>query len=123
MYAFVDRGDLADVLNTFDVSSPDTPSGKRCETTVPQQALFLMNSPLVIEQVRRVVNREACQGASLDPDRVRWLYELYFQRPPTDEEIRVGLEDTAHRVAGVRPRDAPHQRSRIRELKGPGLQE
>ena len=34
------------------------PMGKRYETTVPQQALFLMNSPLVIEQVRSVVNRE-----------------------------------------------------------------
>ena len=57
----MDRGDLEEVLNTFDFASPDTPMGKRYETIVPQQALFLMNSPLVIEQVRNVVNRDAFQ--------------------------------------------------------------
>ena len=57
---------------------------------MPQQALFLMNSPLVIEQVRSVVNRDAFQNAASDEARIRCLYELFFQRPPTDEEIRAG---------------------------------
>jgi len=52
--------------------------------------LFLMNSPLVIEQVRNVVNRDAFQNASSDEDRIRFLYELFFQRPPVDEEVRAG---------------------------------
>jgi len=92
VYGFVDRGDLADVLNTFDFPSPDAPSGRRYETIVPQQALFLMNSPLVIEQVRRVVTREAFQNATSDEARVIWLYELFFQRLPTADETRLGLE-------------------------------
>src|SRR6185436_5914373 len=45
VYGFVDRGDVTEVLNTFDFPSPEAPAGKRYETTVPQQALFLMNSP------------------------------------------------------------------------------
>jgi hypothetical protein len=99
VYGFVDRGDLADVLNTFDFPSSDTPMGRRYQTTVPQQALFLMNSPLVIEQVRSVVNRNAFQNAASDEERIHFLYELYFQRQPTDEEIRAGREFVAAFVA------------------------
>jgi hypothetical protein len=100
VYGFVDRGDLVEVLNTFDFPSPDTPRGKRYETIVPQQALFLMNSPLVIEQVRNVVGRDAFQNAASDEERIRFLYELYFQRPPTDEEVRAGTEFVSTFQAG-----------------------
>jgi hypothetical protein len=95
VYGYIDRGDLAEVLNTFDFASPDMPMGKRYETTVPQQALFLMNSPLVIEQVRRVVNRDEFKSNDSDTDRIRYLYELFFQRPPTEEEIQDGKEFVA----------------------------
>src|SRR2546428_1533844 len=69
--------------------------GKRYETTVPQQALFLMNSPLVIEQVRNVVNRKEFKEQKTDEDRIRYLYELFFQRLPLQEEIKNGLEFVA----------------------------
>jgi hypothetical protein len=90
VYGFIDRGDLADVLTTFDVATPNAPTGKRFTTTVPPQALFLMNSPLVIEQVRRVVARDTFQNAASDDDRIKDLYELFFQRLPTDDELRLG---------------------------------
>src|SRR5436189_6141642 len=88
IYGYVDRADLVEVLNTFDFPSPGTPMGKRYETIVPQQALFLMNSPLVIEQVRNVVNRDAFQNSTDDSARIQFLYELFFQRPPTMDEVR-----------------------------------
>ena len=78
----MDRTNPDEVLNTFDVAAPTMTMGKRYETTVPQQALFLMNSPLVIEQVRTVVNREAFQDAASDEARIAFLYELFFQRLP-----------------------------------------
>jgi len=92
IYGYIDRADLVEVLNTFDFATPDMPMGKRYETTVPQQALFLMNSPLVIEQVRDVVDRKEFRQQKTDEDRVRYLYELFFQRLPLSEEIRDGLE-------------------------------
>jgi hypothetical protein len=95
VYGYVDRSDLVEVLNTFDFPSPSAPMGKRYETTVPQQALFLMNSPLVIEQVRNVVNRDEFQDAASDDARIRYLYELFFQRPPADPEIRAGKDFVA----------------------------
>src|SRR5262249_37181983 len=90
VYGFVDRNDLNEVLNTFDFPSPSAPNGRRYETIVPQQALFLMNSPLVIEQVRNVVNREAFTNAATDEDRIKFLYSLFFQRLPTEQETGNG---------------------------------
>ena len=55
VYGRVDRSDVADVLVNFDFANPDLPSGRRYATTVPQQALFLMNSPLVVEQAKKLV--------------------------------------------------------------------
>jgi hypothetical protein len=92
IYGFIDRGDLVEELNTFDFANPASPMGKRYETTVPQQALFLMNSPLVIEQVRSVVDRADFTAQETDEARIRYLYELFFQRVPTEEEVRYGVE-------------------------------
>ena len=47
VYAFVDRQNLPGTLRAFDFPSPDLHSPQRPVTTVPQQALFLMNSPFV----------------------------------------------------------------------------
>jgi hypothetical protein len=54
-----------------------------------------MNSPLVIEQVRNVVNRDAFQDAGSDEERIAFLYELFFQRPAAEAEIRAGREFVA----------------------------
>lgn len=108
VYGYVDRSDLVEVLNTFDFPSPGAPMGKRYETIVPQQALFLMNSPLVIEQVRNVVNRDAFQNASSDDVRIQYLYELFFGRPASAEEIRDGQEFVStYQASSAVPAPAP----------------
>jgi hypothetical protein len=80
------------VLNHFDFANPDMTTGKRYETTVPQQALFLMNSPLVVEQAKSLVSRPDFRALSDGDARVQLLYELIYQRPPRPEEIKLGLE-------------------------------
>jgi hypothetical protein len=97
---------LANVLTTFDFASPNTPTGKRYTTIVPPQALFLMNSPLVIEQVRRVVNRDAFQNAASDDERIAYLYELFFQRLPSDSETSMGRDFVAKFQASPAPSPA-----------------
>jgi mono/diheme cytochrome c family protein len=92
IYGLVDRSDVSDVLVNFDFANPDLPSGRRHETTVPQQALFLMNSPLVIEQAKRLVARTDFRACLDDTARVRFLYDRIYQRPPRPEEIKLGLD-------------------------------
>jgi mono/diheme cytochrome c family protein len=57
LYGFIDRQNLPGVYRTFDFASPDTHSPFRFTTTVPQQALFLMNSPFLVEQAKQVAAR------------------------------------------------------------------
>lgn len=64
LYAYIDREDFPGLLASFDVPSPDASRAKRAETTVPQQALFLMNSKFVIEQARALAS--ACENTESD---------------------------------------------------------
>ncbi len=53
IYAMIDRQNLPSLYRTFDFASPDAHSPKRYLTTVPQQALFLLNNGQMFELARR----------------------------------------------------------------------
>jgi hypothetical protein len=95
VYGKVDRADVADVLVNFDFANPDLPTGRRHDTTVPQQALFLMNSPLVIEQAKKLVGLPEFLACSDDASRIGFLYQRIYQRPPRPEETSLGEEFVA----------------------------
>ena len=57
VYGFIDRQNLPGMFRTFDFASPDATNAQRFNTTVPQQALFMMNSPFAIEQSRKLASR------------------------------------------------------------------
>ncbi|MBI1178858.1 DUF1549 domain-containing protein [bacterium] len=107
VYGFVDRSDLLEMMNVFDFASPDMPTGKRYETTVPQQALFLMNSPRVVEQANNIVSRTEFGELKNDEARIRFLYELLFQREATMSEIALGKQFVETDVAASFEADSP----------------
>lgn len=92
LYLYLDRKNVPEVMNQFDFANPDMPTGRRYETIVPQQALFLMNSPLVIKQARNVVERKEFATLTNDRERIEYLYELLFQRTPRAEELALGRQ-------------------------------
>ncbi len=87
VYGFVERQNLPGVFRTFDFASPDTSSAQRFQTTVPQQALFLMNSPFALDQAREVLGRSDVGEIQDKEDRVRRLYAVILQRAPQEEEV------------------------------------
>jgi len=91
VYAFIDRRNPAEILTQFNFPNPSVPTGKRFFTQVPQQQLFLMNSPLVIETARKLVHSPEFQEQTSDELRVATLYLAVFQRPPTPEETKLCL--------------------------------
>jgi hypothetical protein len=91
VYAYIDRQDLPGVFRVFDFANPDASNDQRPRTTVPQQALFAMNSAFAIEQVRRLVARPEIAGEADAARRVAALYRLVLQRPPTAEEAELAL--------------------------------
>ena len=100
IYGFIDRRNLPEVYNQFDFANPDVETGKRYETIVPQQSLFLMNSPLVIEQAKNLVARADFQALTSNEDRVKLLYELIYQRDPKPVEVELGVNFVAQSPEG-----------------------
>jgi len=90
VYGFIDRQNLPGLFRTFDFANPDTTTAQRHITTVPQQALFLMNSPFVIEQARHLMQRPDVQGRRDPRDRISFLYRLLYGRDPDAAEITLG---------------------------------
>jgi len=52
VYGLVDRQNLPGMFRSFDFPVPDQCSERRAHTAVPQQTLFGLNSPFVMEQAR-----------------------------------------------------------------------
>ena len=90
IYGLIDRQNLPNMFRTFDFASPDTHSPGRFTTTVPQQALYLMNSPFVRDLVRVLAGRAEQAGG--DPShRITELYRLTLSRAPNEQELQLGL--------------------------------
>ncbi len=92
VYGFIDRQDLPNLLRVFDFASPDQSASDRPLTTVPQQALFLMNSPFVVEQAKGVLARPEVASAASETEKIAALYRVLFTRGPSDAERQVGLD-------------------------------
>jgi mono/diheme cytochrome c family protein len=91
VYGFIDRQNLPGLFRTFDFASPDVSTPQRFTTTVPPQALFLMNSPFVTEQARHLANRLDIACSLDDEKRINRMYGLAFGRPAERDEIELGL--------------------------------
>jgi hypothetical protein len=84
LYAHIDRQNLPNLFRTFDFASPDEHVAERPQTLVPQQALFLMNSPMVAEIAGSLVG--SLSAADTDT-RVTELYRKILGRTPTSNEL------------------------------------
>jgi len=87
VYGFIDRQNLPGVFRAFDFANPDVSTSQRFTTTVPQQALFFMNSPFLADQAKSLMARKELAAAKTDDDRVKQLYALAFQRLPSRDEV------------------------------------
>ena len=104
LYTLVDRENVPAVMRTFDFANPDLSIPQRTETTVPQQALFGMNHPFVVQQAKALLGRADVKGADA-ATRVRRIYGHLFQRAPRADEMEQALrfvqEDEPRVIAQV----------------------
>jgi len=106
VYGFIDRQNLPAMFRTFDFANPDTSSPQRFATTVPQQALFMMNSPFVVEQARTLVGRHEFTDAKTDDQRVQAIHRLLLQRPADKDEAQLAqqfMQAQAARAGAEKP--------------------
>jgi hypothetical protein len=91
VYGLVDRQSLPGLFRTFDFANPDQSAERRPYTTVPQQALFGMNSPFVIEQAKSLAARPELGGPIPAPESIKRLYRIVLARDPEPAELQAGL--------------------------------
>ncbi len=88
VYGLIDRQSLPGLFRAFDFAAPDQSAERRPMTTVPQQALFGLNSPFMTEQAKALAARtDKFSGEA----RVRELYRLAFARNAEAAEVQIGL--------------------------------
>jgi hypothetical protein len=88
VYAKISRHDLNGLLRLFDFPDANITSERRNETTVPQQQLFVLNSPFVIETAKALAARVQKEAPN-DAERVQRAFALAYGRPASSEEAQI----------------------------------
>ncbi len=92
VYGYIERGRIPGMLAAFDFATPDQHVPLRYTTTVPQQALFLLNSPFMAEQAQHLVERPEVNAEKDIQKRVQLLYRLVLGRAATPQETAAGIK-------------------------------
>jgi cytochrome c553 len=105
VYAYIDRQNLPGTLRTFDFASPDLMNAQRATTSVPQQALYMMNSPFVIAQAEALTDAPDFSSTTPEERHVQMLYERVLARRATPAEVNTAIEYV--KAAEAAPHTAP----------------
>jgi len=92
LYVHVKRSLQLPIMATHDQADTDGSCAVRYVTTVPTQALGLMNGEFSREQAAALAQRIAREVGDDAAARVRRAIALTTQRPPTDDEVRRDTE-------------------------------
>jgi hypothetical protein len=93
VYARIDRQNLPGLFRTFDLASPDAHASRRFQTTIPQQALFYLNNPFLMNratEVAALVSGEVPSGDELE--QIRRMFQVVLYREPSVVEQQAALE-------------------------------
>ncbi|MEX2581277.1 MAG: PSD1 and planctomycete cytochrome C domain-containing protein [Verrucomicrobiales bacterium] len=112
VYLPVVRGLLPESQALFDFADPSLISGKREVTTVPSQALYMMNSDFVVATAAAMADdlfhTRELRGAEL----VREAFHRCYSRPPTAEESRETLAYVQRFLATAQKSGMPPEEAR-----------
>ena len=86
VYLPVVRSGVYDVLQTLDFPDPSAPNGQRAATTIPTQALLMLNSKLA-DAAAEAFAKSVLAAPGDDSDRAREAYRRAFARSPTAPEL------------------------------------
>jgi len=92
VYLPIVRNHLPEFLRAFDFAEPSMIVGRRQETTVPAQALFLLNSPFVIEQAQAMAMAILAEEGSAPETLLAKAYQRTLSRSPTEAEMAQAMK-------------------------------
>ncbi len=106
IYLPINRAALEEFFSTFDYVDSAVSLEKRPVTTVPHQALFLMNHRLALHAGWKFAKRLA-QHSSDDLQRLQFAYVVCFSRLPTAAELTAAQAYLQQQRAGLPQADLP----------------
>lgn len=86
VYLPVIRTNVYKFFTLFDFPNPAAPAGNRTTTTVPTQALFLMNNPWMNELAADLA-KNVTSALKTDRERLSYLYESLLGRLPLEDDL------------------------------------
>ncbi len=91
IYTPVFRNTLPEIMQVFDFADPNLVTGKRTTSSVPTQALFLMNNTFVLRQAEVAATRLLEERSGNNETRVKYAYQLTLGRNPNQQEEQIIL--------------------------------
>jgi hypothetical protein len=92
VYVYRKRGLTFPMFQVFDLPEQNTTAGARYVSTVPTQALTLLNNDFVLRQAQLFADRVR-RDAGADPAaQIDLAYRIALTRPPTQTELAVALD-------------------------------
>jgi hypothetical protein len=88
VYSYYKRGMKVPLFEVFDQPDPNMSCEQRSVTTVPTQALTLINNEFVLTQARLFAERVLSMAGPEQEIQVRVAYILALSRPPTPAEMK-----------------------------------
>jgi len=85
------RSSMPPSLAAFDLPEFTMVVGRREDSSIPGQALYLFNSPFVLEQAYQF-GTSSLNDATTDKERVRFVYQRALNREPSERELQEALE-------------------------------
>ena len=91
VYAYAKRGLPYPLFEVFDQPNMNVTCERRTTTTVPTQALTLLNNEFALRQARFFAERVLGLAGSA-ADRIQAAYRIALSRPPTARELQANLD-------------------------------
>ena len=88
LYLPVIRNHVYNLFELFDFPDPGTVNGNRTDSTIAPQALFLMNSPLILRTTEAMTQQILADKKLTNSQSVERLYVKVYKRPPTARELK-----------------------------------
>ena len=86
IYLPVVRNAMYELFSAFDYNDPSAPITKRFSTVIPHQALFFLNSPMVLDSALAIA-REVIDQFEQETDKVHAMHRRILCREATEREV------------------------------------
>ena len=113
VYGFVNRDILSPLSGTFDGANPAACTARRPDTTIPQQALFALNSDFIQDRAVAFAAAGLRAAPADEAGRVSWMVRRAFSRSPSEAETAAAIDFVHTQAASLESglaADVPWQR-------------